>query len=115
MTACDKFIFADILSDPDEPEEPPVAKTAKDLKGDSRLVNLLRNSVDACADEEGWADLAAVGNQITSQQPDFDSRNYGFGKLSTLFEATELFTVDRKPIGATGQLKVLVQNSKNKK
>jgi OST-HTH/LOTUS domain len=51
-------------------------------------VNQLRNAVEAASDEEGWAPLAAVGSIVTKQAPDFDSRNYGYAKLSDLIDAT---------------------------
>jgi hypothetical protein len=37
-----------------------------------------------------------VGNIITNQRPDFDSRNYGYGKLSELINATSLFEIERR-------------------
>jgi uncharacterized LabA/DUF88 family protein len=65
---------------------------AKTLRGDTRLVNLLRKAVEAAADEEGWAGLGAVGQHI-SKQASFDSRNYGYAKLSGLFQAIGLFDI----------------------
>jgi hypothetical protein len=42
---------------------------------------------------------AAVGNILTNQRPDFDSRNYGYGKLSDLINATTLFEIERRSPG----------------
>ncbi|WP_430980818.1 OST-HTH/LOTUS domain-containing protein [Stenotrophomonas terrae] len=69
-------------------------RTANELRGDTRLLNLLRGAVDAVADEQGWALLSAVGNQIANRAS-FDSRNYGYRKLSDLIAATGLFEVKR--------------------
>ncbi len=74
------------------------AKAAQ-LKGDSALVSLLRNAVEAGSDDDGWAPLAAVGNIITNQRPDFDSRSYGYPKLSDLIKATTLFDIERRSPG----------------
>jgi uncharacterized LabA/DUF88 family protein len=65
------------------------------LKQDARLVNLLRNSVEAAAGEDGWSMLGSVGKQI-GNQASFDPRNYGYKKLSDLIEATQLFDIDRR-------------------
>jgi hypothetical protein len=73
--------------------------TATQLKNDSALVSLLRNAVEAASDDDGWAPLAAVGNILTNQRPDFDSRNYGYGKLSDLINATTLFEIERRSPG----------------
>jgi uncharacterized LabA/DUF88 family protein len=62
------------------------------LRGDQRLVALLRRAVDGAADESGWASVNTVGQRIANQSS-FDPRNYGYGKLSKLLEATDLFEI----------------------
>jgi uncharacterized LabA/DUF88 family protein len=103
LAACDKFIYVENLRFDDADSGSPDVKqprrkpaTATQLKGDAALVSLLRNAVDAASDDDGWAPLAAVGNIITNQRPDFDSRSYGYGKLSDLIKATSLFEVERR-------------------
>ena len=96
VTACDRFVHTDILRGAaPEPENAP-KKTVMDLKHDRKLLDLLRWAVEASEDEEGWANLGAVGAKIMSQQPDFDSRSYGFAKLSSLVDATKLFEIERQ-------------------
>lgn len=79
-------------SQPPSDAETLVQTQGKELRGNTRLVNLLRNAVEASADDEGWAGLGAVGQHI-SKQASFDSRNYGFKKLSDLIIAIGLFEV----------------------
>lgn len=57
---------------------------------------------------DGWANLSAVGILMRKQQPDFDSRNWGYAKLSDLVGATDLFVLETLP---TGGMKV--QNGRN--
>ena len=78
------------------------------------LVNLLRNAVEASSDESGWAQLGPVGSNIAKQSPDFDPRNYGYGKLGELVLATKLFSVEERQIGTT-KSKVLYVRDKRKK
>ena len=40
-----------------------------------------------------------MGSILTNQRPDFDSRNYGYGKLSELIDATTLFQIERRSPG----------------
>ena len=95
VTACDRFIHTDILRGAaPEPDNKP-KKSATELKLDRKLVDLLRWAVEASEDDDGWANLGAVGAKIMSQTPDFDARSYGYGKLSTLVEATGLFEIER--------------------
>src|SRR5262245_30307520 len=97
VTACDRFVFVDILAQPKETGESEggrvARRTTKELQQDKALVDLLRSSIEAIADEDGWANLGGVGGKIVSQQPDFDPRNYGYPKLTQLFEATKLFDI----------------------
>lgn len=96
VNACSQFIYVEGLGQPSGPADEPVLKgTAPNtLRGDNRLVQMLRNAADAAAGDDGWAHLGQVGNQI-GNQASFDPRNYGFRKLSDLIEATELFEVKR--------------------
>ncbi|MFG2021544.1 NYN domain-containing protein [Actinomadura geliboluensis] len=106
VAACDKFIYIENLLY-DQGPATPAAETLKPapptpaakLKRDTALVNLLRNAVDAASDEDGWAALGSVGQIITKQRPEFDSRNYGYSKLSELIAATTLFVLDRRGPG----------------
>ncbi|WP_353234079.1 NYN domain-containing protein [Diaphorobacter ruginosibacter] len=60
------------------------------LRGDSRLMNLLRFAVQASQDESGWARVGAVGQQI-GNKTSFDARNYGYPTLTKLLAATGAF------------------------
>jgi uncharacterized LabA/DUF88 family protein len=106
VAACDKFIYTENLTYPQSPTtqadaapKPKPATSAAQLKGDVALVNQLRNALEAASDDDGWAALANVGHIITKQHPDFDSRNYGYAKLSDLMVATTLFELDRRDPG----------------
>jgi uncharacterized LabA/DUF88 family protein len=69
-------------------------RSAHELKGDSKLMNLLRNAVTFAADDDGWAQLSLVGSRI-GNQASFDPRNYGYSRLVDLFNAIDLFEVKR--------------------
>ncbi len=96
VNACSQFTYVEGLVEAPGEDEPVVrASNAQRLRGDARLVQMLRSAVDAAAGDDGWADLGQVGNQI-GNQASFDPRNYGYRKLSDLIEATELFDVRRR-------------------
>ncbi|MHA2331090.1 MAG: NYN domain-containing protein [Candidatus Hodarchaeales archaeon] len=95
ISACDKFVYTEILRK-DETSQVVGKKSTKDLKGDTKLVKLLRNAVESSADESGWAFLGAVGGNIANQSPEFDPRNYGYKKLGKLIKAIDLFEVDER-------------------
>ena len=89
-------------------------KSANELKQDTKLVNLLRNAVEASSDDSGWAHLAPVGSNIAKQAPDFDPRNYGYKKLGELVAATKLFETEERLVG-DGQSKAVYLKDKRKK
>lgn len=97
VNACSQFTYVEGLGQPSAKRDGPSLKgsDAKKLRGDARLVQMLRNAVDAASGDDGWAHLGEVGNQI-GNQASFDPRNYGYRKLSDLIDATELFEVNRQ-------------------
>lgn len=120
VAACDKFVYVENLTYTEDTTTPAdvVTKPAQRvsvaaLKRDAALVNLLRNAVDAASDDDGWATLAGVGQIITNQRPDFDSRSYGYAKLSDLMDATTLFEMDRRSAG-DGKPRVLYARDKRR-
>jgi uncharacterized LabA/DUF88 family protein len=76
-----------------------VQRSANELRGDTKLVNLIRNAIDAGSDENGWASLGAIGSIINKRSPEFDSRNYGYSKLSGLINGIGLFEVEERQLG----------------
>jgi uncharacterized protein (TIGR00288 family) len=97
VNACSQFTYVEGLVQPSAKPDEPVLKAsdAKKLRGDTRLVLMLRNAVEAASGDDGWAHLGQVRNQI-GNQASFDSRNYGYAKFSDLIEATKLFEVKRE-------------------
>lgn len=111
IASCDKFIYVEILDKP----EPQKAKKTKSSPTpvvnntvnkepeptlnvlDEETLNLLKDAVDDTADENGWAFLGETGSLIIKRKPDFDSRNYGYEKMSLLFKAMkEDFEMDER-------------------
>ena len=86
-------VFAQAAA-PAKADAAPIRLDSAALRQDARLVSLLRNAVENAAGEDGWSSLGPVGQQI-GNQASFDSRNYGYRKLSDLIEASDLFEVRR--------------------
>ena len=100
VTACDKFVYFDVLQQASEATSAPAANAAAKAKAkknvqDPQLLAILRAAVIAVSNEAGWADLGRVGGHIAKQLPEFDSRNYGFPRLSELMEASGIVDIER--------------------
>ncbi|HET8553520.1 MAG TPA: NYN domain-containing protein [Rhodanobacteraceae bacterium] len=115
VAACDKFIYTEILGARPDEEQPLKRRTAEQLKQDSGLVNLLRNAINAASDDDGWAALGGVGSIVTKQRPNFDSRTYGYAKLSELVSAIPLFDTERRSPGDGRPGVIYVRNKPRRK
>jgi uncharacterized LabA/DUF88 family protein len=107
ITACDKFIYIEILK-PEPAEIIELAAKAKHTpkneanpldKIDRGLIKLITESVEDLADENGWTFLGNLGNFILKRKPDFDPRNYGFSKLLPLIKNINKFQIDERDSG----------------
>lgn len=95
VAACDRFIYTEVFTRV-EGQAAPQRRKSEELDRDRAFLELIGGAVDDASDETGWAHLGHVGTIVTKKAPDFDSRNYGYGKLSDLLEATKKFEVKRE-------------------
>ncbi|MFN3775390.1 NYN domain-containing protein [Sphingomonas parapaucimobilis] len=85
---------------------PPSIEQAKRTAGTPRPIDdeLLKLLVDAYnsvkRDERGFASLSAIG-QLAGNRSSFDTRNFGFKRLSDLIEAVPNFQTERREDGRT--------------
>ncbi len=100
--ACDDFLFLENLTNDDTPDvqenvdkpeqkaqkkETEKKQAPKKSKVPKDIHSLLLKAYDTYQDNDGYADVSAAGSYIKRAKPDFDTRTYGFSKLSTLLEA----------------------------
>ncbi|AXT49977.1 NYN domain-containing protein [Aquimarina sp. BL5] len=97
IVACDKFIYLEILNKDTEKKDGKEKSEKSNLdKITPKVMRLLRNSVSDAADEDGWAFMGDVGSLILKKQPNFDSRNFGFEKLTPLFKSLTQFEIEQR-------------------
>ena len=111
MVACSQFIFTEQLMKEDKPviervekvekkesieiietHQASLKKLGKEMRQDTWLVNLLRNALEQTMDEDGWANLASIGQYINNSTS-FSPINYGYKKLSILIDEIDLFDI----------------------
>jgi len=114
VSACDKFIYTEVLRGKSDESKAIVKKSTSELKQETRLVNLLRNAVEAASDDSGWAHLASVGSNVAKQSPEFDPRNYGYMKLGDLVSATKLFDREERTMGASNSKAIYIRDKRRK-
>lgn len=94
--ACDNFIYTEnLINTPstlaEEQYRPSEITHASNIQSDTHILTLILRAVKETADEDGWAELGAVGNYIGKINPDFDHRSYGFSKFSNLVKSLDGF------------------------
>ena len=108
ITACDKFIYIEILKnksvqEAENKKAPNERKqNAQNAPIDSinkQLIRLMTDSISDLADENGWAYLGDLGNLMLKKKPDFDPRNYGFAKMLLLIKSIDKFDIDERDTG----------------
>lgn len=97
IVACDKFIYLEILKTFDEKQDGKGGSKKASLdKITPHVIRLLKHSVTDAADDDGWAFMGDVGSLILKKQPNFDSRNFGFEKLTKLFSSLDQFEIEQR-------------------
>ena len=89
--AVDQFIFLEVLQDQERAEESGPADTASDSDPDtaSSRINLqsaLTRAINATSSDDGWSTLGVVGQHLSRAHADFDPRDFGHQKLSSLVD-----------------------------
>lgn len=95
VAACDRFIYTEIL----RPQ--PATQPASTQKASPKLKRAIAAALDGCARDDGWAHLGTIGQYLVTNDPSFDSRNYGYKKLSDLVRAQGYLEV-REEAGPNG-------------
>ena len=124
--ACHKFVFTEVLRPSTHAE--PVGLPSKDNDGQKSVPSkasaetaapnldfpkkFILTALEQSTDDAGWAQLGTFGSYLTKLQPDFDSRLYGYKKLSDLVKARkDLFLTEERQASESSQ-KVLYLRAK---
>lgn len=141
IASCNKFIYIEILGKAEDVAETSVEAVVVEEKSgntkrnkaepkkiagklpatagksslasvDKEIKAMLKDVINDASDDTGWAHLGEVGNQLLLRKSDFDSRNYGFGKLSQLVKSYgDLFELEERP-GKNKFLKLIYVRNK---
>lgn len=117
IVACDKFIYIEILKKESKENGSSVLPSKAEKKSDvdkitPKVIRLISSTISDLADDDGWAFLGDVGSLLQKKQPNFDSRNYGFEKLTPLINSIGTYEIDQRD-SQRGKFKLIyVRNKK---
>jgi len=118
IVACDKFIYIEILKYQSEGSESELTESKSSQKDNidkitPKVIKLISSTISDLADDDGWAFLGDVGNLLQKKQPNFDSRNYGFQKLTPLIKSIKKFEIEQRE-SPKGRFKLIYVKNKEK-
>jgi len=118
IVACDKFIYIEILKYQSGGSEAELAESKSSQKSNidkitPKVIKLISSTISDLADDDGWAFLGDVGNLLQKKQPNFDSRNYGFQKLTPLISSINKFEIEQRE-STKGRFKLIYVRNKEK-
>ncbi len=90
--ACKRFIYLENLQGSGAPDTP--AKPSGKNLNEAR--DLLFKAMDSINQDSEWYALGRLGQQMTTANPDFDTRSYGHKKLSDLIVAIKVLETRRE-------------------
>ena len=113
IVACDKFIYIEILKGQSEKKDDTSINSKRNNvdKITQRDINLIRTTISDLSDDDGWAFLGDVGSLLQKKQPNFDSRNYGFEKLTPLIRSIGLFELEQRENPKSKHKLIFVKNT----
>ena len=90
ISACEKFKYLEVLasmaSKPAETKNVKEAQSHEEQKvgmtNIDKLIEAIKTIITEISDEDGWAFLGELGSTLNKRYPDFDTRNYGYAKLT---------------------------------
>ncbi len=109
ISACNKFKYLDIISDDDKDKKDAKAKAdAEKCKTENddepapranrvEIRRAIHTIIKEKSDENGWVFVGEIGNILSKRYPDFDSRDYGFQKLTQFVSSFNTFEVQSRP------------------
>ncbi len=118
IVACDKFIYIEILKYQTEGSESELTESKSSQKDNidkitPKVIKLISSTISDLADDDGWAFLGDVGNLLQKKQPNFDSRNYGFQKLTPLIKSIKKFEIEQRE-STKGRFKLIYVRNKER-
>jgi len=93
ISACEKFKYLEVLLQDFTPESSD-EKSVKTSK--VQLIVIIKSIIKENSDDDGWAFMGEIGNYISKRNPEFDTRNYGYQKLTPLISSMKIFEIQSR-------------------
>jgi uncharacterized LabA/DUF88 family protein len=120
IAACEKFKYLEVLATiptnhyetntNERIENQEVLKEGMASK--EELIESIKIIITETSDEDGWASLSEVGQRLNKRYPDFDTRNYGYSKLTPLISSLTQFEIQSRKTNNPNVSRKYIKNKK---
>jgi Fe-S-cluster formation regulator IscX/YfhJ len=101
ISACEKFKYLEVLAsmatkhgEPANVKGTQVQEENKlSMASSNKLIEAIKTIITEISDEDGWAFLGELGSTLNKRYPDFDTRNYGYTKLTPFVASLNHFEI----------------------
>lgn len=101
ISACEKFKYLEVLAS--MVSKPAKVESIKEVQRQDEqkvgmtsideLIEAIKTIITEISDEDGWAFLGELGGTLNKRYPDFDTRNYGYSKLTPFVCSLKQFEI----------------------
>ncbi|MDD5017520.1 MAG: NYN domain-containing protein [Eubacteriales bacterium] len=103
IAACEQFKYLEVLASVTTAPDSPAQQEARHQEGGKdgmasreKLIEAIQLIVDESSDDDGWVYMGEVGKKLNKRYPDFDTRNYGFTKLTPFISSLKRFEIQSR-------------------
>lgn len=101
ISACEKFKYLEVLASMSQKHVETTSIRGTQIQDESKvgmtssnkLIEAIKTIITEISDEDGWVFLGELGSSLNKRYPDFDTRNYGYTKLTPFVASLNLFEI----------------------
>ena len=101
ISACEKFKYLEVLASMAQKHVETTSTKGAQIQDESKvgmtssnkLIEAIKTIITEISDEDGWVFLGELGSSLNKRYPDFDTRNYGYTKLTPFVASLNLFEI----------------------
>jgi uncharacterized LabA/DUF88 family protein len=101
--ACRRFVYTENLLGGTANIQDAASKS---LQPPEAATPIIKKVIAQMESEDGWVTLGEVGKRLTNLASDFDSRTFGFRKLSDLVRKTNAFDIEQSKAGGSTRIRI---------
>src|SRR4051812_26378866 len=102
--ACRRFVYTENLLGGTSTQD--AAARPQPLQPPEAATPIIKTVIAQMDSEDGWVTLGEVGKRLTNLASDFDSRTFGFRKLSDLVRKTNAFEIEQPKAGGNTRIRI---------